>query len=110
MRQLNSMSDHEATLLEEHIQIAVDELERASGLSIQEITELVEYGVFQPAGGRPHEWRFAARCIAVGRTAHRLRDDFELSTSGLALTLSLIERIEELQREIRTLQAQALRG
>ena len=42
------MSYHEATLLEEHIQIALDELERASGLSIEQITELVEYGVFQP--------------------------------------------------------------
>jgi chaperone modulatory protein CbpM len=104
------MSYYEATLLEEHIQIALDELERASGLSIEEITELVEYGVFQPQGGRPHEWRFAARCIAVGRRAHRLRSDFELSTSGLALTLSLLERIEELEREMRALQAQALRG
>ena len=75
------MSDHEATLLEEHVQIALDELERASGLSIEQITELVEYGVFQPAGGRPHEWRFAARCIAVGRTASRLRADFELLES-----------------------------
>jgi chaperone modulatory protein CbpM len=104
------MSDHEATLLEEHVQIALDELERASGLSIEQITELVEYGVFQPAGGRPHEWRFAARCIAVGRTASRLRADFELSTAGLALALSLLERIEDLERELRALQAQALRG
>jgi chaperone modulatory protein CbpM len=104
------MSYYEATLLEEHIQIAVEELERASGLSIEEITELVEYGVFQPQGSRPHEWRFAARCIAVGRRAQRLRSDFELSTSGLALTLSLLERIEELEREMRTLQAQTLRG
>jgi chaperone modulatory protein CbpM len=104
------MSYYEATLLEEHIQIAVEELERASGLSIEEITELVEYGVFQPQGSRPHEWRFAARCIAVGRRAQRLRSDFELSTSGLALTLSLLERIEELEREMRALQAQTLRG
>lgn len=104
------MSYHEATLLEEHIQIALDELERASGLSIEEITDLVDYGVFQPQGSRPHEWRFAARCIAVGRRAHRLRTDFELSAPGLALALSLLERIEELEREVRALQAQALRG
>jgi chaperone modulatory protein CbpM len=104
------MSYYEATLLEEHIEIAVEELERASGLSIEEITELVEYGVFQPHGSRPHEWRFAARCIAVGRRAQRLRSDFELSTSVLELTLSLLELIEELEREMRTLQAQALRG
>ena len=104
------MSNHEGTLLEEHIHVALDELERTSGLSTAEITELVDYGIFQPVGGRPQEWRFAARCIAVGRTAHRLRNDFELAAPGLALTLSLLERIEELEREIRALQAQALRG
>ena len=103
------MSNQEATLLEEHIQIALDELERTSGLSIEQITELVEYGVFEPVGSRPHEWRFAARCIAVGRTANRLRADFELSTSGLALALSLLERIEGLERDLRALHAQALR-
>lgn len=104
------MSYYEATLLEEQIQIALDELERASGLSIEVITELVEYGVFQPQGSFLHEWRFTARSIAVGRTASRLRSDFELSTPGLALALSLLERIEELERELRGLKAQALRS
>lgn len=100
----------EATLLEEHIQIALDELERASGLTGAEIIELVEYGVFEPQGARPREWRFAARCIAIGRTAHRLRSDFELSAAGVALMLSFRERIEELERQIRALEAQLPRG
>jgi chaperone modulatory protein CbpM len=104
------MSFGEGTLLAEQVQIALDELERASGLSIEMITELVEYGVFEPQGSRPHEWRFAARSIAVGRTARRLHADFELSAPGLALAMSLLERIEALEREVRVLQAQALRG
>ena|SRR5690242_875317 len=104
------MSFPEATLLEEQILIAVDELERASGLSIELITELVEYGVFEPHGSRPQEWRFAARSIAVGRTARRLHADFDLAAPGLAVALSLLERIESLEREVRMLQAQALRG
>ena len=103
------MSYYEATLLEEHILIAVDELERASGLSIEQITELVEYGVFQPQGSRPHEWRFAARCIAVGRRANRLSAAFDLAMPGLALTLSLVERIEALEHELSAMRAQALR-
>jgi chaperone modulatory protein CbpM len=103
------MSYYEATQLEEHILIALEELERASGLSIEQITELVEYGVFQPEGARPHEWRFAARCIAVGRRANRLRTAFELSMPGLALTMSLVERIEALEHELTAMRAQALK-
>lgn len=103
------MSYYEATLLEEHILIAVDELERASGLSIEQITELVEYGVFQPEGARPQEWRFTARCIALGRRANRLSVAFELSMPDLALTLSLVERIESLEHELSAMRAQALR-
>jgi chaperone modulatory protein CbpM len=104
------MSYYEATLLEEHIFIAMDELERASGLSTEQITELVDYGVFQPQGSRPHEWRFAARSIAIGRRANRLHTAFELSMPSLALTLSLVERIEELEHELSAMRAQALRG
>ena len=54
-------------------------------------------------GGLP---RAASRWAA---RANRLRTAFELSTPGLALTLSLLERIEELEHELSALQAQALR-
>jgi chaperone modulatory protein CbpM len=104
------MTSLEATLLEEHLLIALDELERASGLSIEQISELVEYGVFEPQGRLPQEWRFAARSIAVARRACRLRSDFELSTPGLALALTLLERIEGLEQDLNRLRAQALRG
>jgi len=102
----------EALLLEEHVLVALEELAQASGLSAQEIIELVEYGVFEPVGrpGEAQAWRFAARCIVTGRTASRLRKDFDLPTSGLALALSLIERIETLERQVRVLEAQLLRG
>ena len=56
------------------------------------------------------EWRFAARCITLGRAASRLRSDFELAAPGLALMLSFRERIEELERQVRALEAQLLRG
>lgn len=101
-----TMPSYEAVWLEEQMQIPLDELERASGLSSAEIVELVEYGVFTPQGSRPVEWRFAARSIVIGRTANRLRTNFELSPSAVALALGMIERIEELQRIVQTLEAQ----
>lgn len=106
----------EALFLEEHILIALEELAQASGLSTQDVIELVEYGVFEPVGtdvvghGDMRAWRFAARCIVTARTASRLRQDFDLPTSGLALVLSLLERIETLERQVRALEAQLPRG
>jgi len=105
----------DALPLEEHVLIALEELSEASGLSAEEIVDLVEHGAFEPAGGGGasagdvRSWRFTARYIITGRRASRLRQDFELSTPGLALVLSFLDRIEELERQVRTLEAQLLR-
>jgi len=104
----------DALPLEEQVAIALDELVQASGLSVEQIVELVEYGAFEPvAGATPGDvqsWRFAARYIIIGRRANRLRREFDLSASGLALALAFLERIEELEHQVRTLEAQLLRG
>ena len=97
------------TLLSEHLEVALDELSRASGLTVEEIVELVEYGVFEPSGGEQRSgWRFSARTITVGRRASRLKSDFDLNASGLALALTYVERIEALEAEIRRLRCELL--
>jgi chaperone modulatory protein CbpM len=93
-------------LLGEQLEVALDELARATGLTVEEVVELVEYGVFEPAGGTPVQWRFSARCITLGRRAARLRADFELDLSGLALVAALLERIDDLEAEMARLRAQ----
>ncbi|HZR01646.1 MAG TPA: chaperone modulator CbpM [Burkholderiales bacterium] len=97
-----------AALLSEHFEVELDDLAHATGLSVAEIVDLVEYGVFEPAGAVPVEWRFSARCITLGRRASRLRSDFELDTPGLALVAALLERIDELEAEAARLRAQLL--
>jgi chaperone modulatory protein CbpM len=96
------------TLLGEHLEVALDELASSTGLSAEDIVELVEYGVFRPSGGAPLEWRFSARCIMLGRRASRLRTDFELDLPGLSLVSALLERIDELEDEVVRLRAQLL--
>jgi chaperone modulatory protein CbpM len=44
--------------------------------------------------------------VVIARTASRLRDDFELDTGSLAVTLTLLERVRELEARIRELEAQ----
>ena len=92
--------------LDEELRIALDELLAASGLARDEVLELVEIGVFAPSGARVESWLFSSRSILLARRAARLRDDFGLNTAGMALALTYLERIEELERRLRELECQ----
>lgn len=102
------MSETLLQILDAETSVALEELVHASGLAREEIVALVEYGVFQPHGA-PAAWTFASHTIVVARRAARLRSDFGLDTSGLALALTYLERIEALERRIRELECALLR-
>jgi len=94
--------------LDDATEVDLDELAQASGLARELIAELVEFGVFEPqqiTGG----WRFSARCILKARQAARLRRDFELDTTGIALALAYLDRIETLEARLRRLECELLR-
>ncbi len=99
----------------EQLDVALEELAQASGLLPQEIVELVEYGVFEPSGGAQpgtgavSAWRFSARHIVLGRRASRLKADFELNLSGLALVLTYLQRIDEMEAELARLRCEVLK-
>jgi chaperone modulatory protein CbpM len=95
-------------LLSEQFEIELDELAGATGFSVEEIVELVEYGVFEPVGAARMAWRFRSRTITLGRRAARLRADFDLDTPATALVVTLLERIEELEAEVNRLRCERL--
>jgi chaperone modulatory protein CbpM len=97
------------SLLGELLEIELDELVAATGLTVEDVVELVDYGVFEPRGARPVEWRFSARAIALGRRASRLRADFELDLPALALVAALLERIDALEADLERLRCVLLR-
>jgi chaperone modulatory protein CbpM len=87
--------------------LALSELATQSGLSESELRELVDYGVIAPIDREAVPPRFPAEAIAVARTACRLRRDFELDTQALALALTLLARIRELEDELHDLRARS---
>jgi chaperone modulatory protein CbpM len=89
--------------------LTVIELAQVSGLSDAEISELVELGVFEARRGESEEWIFSANSVSVARTAFRLRSDFDLNTSGIALALAYLEKIEALQARLRELECRILK-
>jgi chaperone modulatory protein CbpM len=94
--------------LDDDAMVALEELLEASGLAREELLELVEFGVLEPAvsGDR---WLFLSGCVLQARRAARLRDDFGLNPAGMALALAYLERIDELERRLRELECQLLR-
>ena len=95
----------EAVWLDEHGTVTLVELAECSGLSESELRELVDLGALEPLERESPELNFGAQCITAARSAARLRTDFELDTPGLALALSLLERVHELELELQRLRA-----
>lgn len=87
-------------------------LAEVSGLSVEEIEELVEMGVLSPVEAPSgvqvssvQSRSFHLRCIVTVKAARRLRDDFELDRNGMVLALTLLQRIDVLQDEVGALRA-----
>lgn len=96
----------DAHWLDAHLEISAAELVAASGLSEAELRELVDYGALVPVNPGEAQWIFSAHWVVTVRTACRLRDQFELDTSSVALALGLLDRIRLLELELNELRAQ----
>ncbi|HZV99106.1 MAG TPA: chaperone modulator CbpM [Methylophilaceae bacterium] len=91
----------EVAWLDEQHQLSLDELAKLSGLSAEELAELVQNGALEPSGTQ--EMTFSSSCLVSVRTVARLRDDFELDINALSLLLVYLERIRQLEEQIRRL-------
>lgn len=98
----------EAVWLDESEQFSFAELAELSGLTQSELELLIDCEALvpmRPAGTDPAGAWFAADSLTLARAACRLRRDFDLNEDGLALALTLLGRIRDLESELRVLQA-----
>ena len=91
--------------LNERFELSLAELCELSGLSESELRVLVECGAIVPTDPGARDWTFGADRLLVARSAFRLRRDFDLDSQGLALALSLLERVWDLEEQLRELRA-----
>jgi hypothetical protein len=96
----------EAVWLTEELEFSLAELAEHSGLSEAELRELVDYGAITPVNPDSPQWVFHGRCLVTVRTACRLRVSFDLEPHEVALVISLLDRIQDLEAELRSLRAQ----
>lgn len=94
----------QAVYLERDATLSTTELVERSGLSEHELRALVECGAVAPADPHAATWMFTFECLAVARTAVRLREQYALDdTHALAVVLRLTQRIDELEDALRRL-------
>ena len=96
----------EAIWLTEDNEFSLAELAELSGLSEAELRELVDYGAVTPIDPDSSPWVFNGKCLLTVRTACRLRISFDLEPHGVALIVSLLDRIHELEAQLGSLRAQ----
>lgn len=99
-------SEHpDALWPDEQRHLPLADLADLAGLSEAEVLELVDCGALAPAAAAAGQWLFGVRSITVARMARRLREDFELEPYGVALLLAFIDRIRDLEEQLRDAQA-----
>ncbi len=90
-----------------HESVSRTELAQACRISIADVDELMQYGAIaarSKSGGEPV---FSAHYIGPIRTVVKLKADFDLDLFSAALLLGYVQRIEELEKEVRSLRARS---
>lgn len=86
----------------------LDEICERCRLHAEIIIEMVEYGIVTPIDMQTNNerWQFNIEALERLGRAQRLRQDLELNLPGLALSLELLDQVEALQKEVRSLKHQ----
>ncbi|ALR75077.1 chaperone modulator CbpM [[Enterobacter] lignolyticus] len=74
-----------------------------TGVSEEDLQEIVGLGVIEPARIQAEQWIFDDRAVTVVHRALRLRRELALDWPGIAVTLTLLEENERLKQENRLL-------
>lgn len=97
-------------ILEETVNFTLADLCRASGLSAEDIIEMVDFGVVEPLGTQPINWRFHGVSVKRVKCAHRLVRDLGVNTAGAALAIDLLEELERMHARLSRLEAELSRN
>jgi chaperone modulatory protein CbpM len=71
------------------------------------IAQLVEYAIIEPVGQTRSDWRFASLSVVRVAKAKRLGRDLDISPSGLALVLDLLDEIDALRSRLQRMETPA---
>lgn len=93
----NIIHIHHGSIAEEDTKLTLIQFCNRCRLSPELVLEMVDEGILEPEGERRSAWRFSHDALENAQKVLRLRRDFDISISGAALALELLDRIERLE-------------
>lgn len=100
------MTRDDIVWLDETSTLTIEELAELASLEERELLQLVDVGALVPIRAEARALTFSSHCVVIARTARRLRRDLDLDAQGVGVALALLERVHDLEAQVRTLQAQ----
>ncbi len=93
---------HTGTVMEDDA-LTLGQLCRACGVHADWIISLVEESIIEPQGEDVRLWRFPGASLVRARSALRLQSDLGVNLAGIALILDLMEELENLRAQMKTI-------
>ena len=88
------------TLIDDDSLFTLAELCRSCSVHAEIITQMVDYGIVEPAGNNPAHWRFTGTSLRRVTTVVRLQHDLGINLAGAALALDLLDEIHNLRARL----------
>lgn len=80
--------------------LALEMVAEAVGASPHQLLRLARLGLLETIAGEAGQQLVPARCVIRLKRIHRLRRDLGVNYTGADIILDLVERIEQLNREL----------
>nr|WP_113866536.1 chaperone modulator CbpM [Brenneria salicis]NMN92726.1 chaperone modulatory protein CbpM [Brenneria salicis ATCC 15712 = DSM 30166]RBP62434.1 chaperone modulatory protein CbpM [Brenneria salicis ATCC 15712 = DSM 30166]RLM30633.1 chaperone-modulator protein CbpM [Brenneria salicis ATCC 15712 = DSM 30166] len=93
-------------MMAQEMTFTVVELCQCVEITQEELIEVVGLGVIVPLEPDESHWRFDDSALTCLRRAQRLQIELDLDWPGVAMTLTLLDQLEELKRENQQLRRQ----
>lgn len=86
-------------MAEIEITFTVTEFCQSTGITYDELIEVVGLGLIVPHHRTDTVWLFDRHALGSLRRAQRLQHELDLDWSGIAMTLTLLDKVDRLKRE-----------
>jgi chaperone modulatory protein CbpM len=85
------------------VKLTLEEICEISEVPTEVLITIVEEGIIEPTGTSPDEWSFDTYMLSIAKRASRVHRDFEIEWTGITLYLDMIEKLEKLRTENKSL-------
>jgi len=93
---------HEGTVLDAEITLTLEEVCDVCGVGESVVIEMVREGVAEPLDTTAPLLEFTGIAVTRLLAARRLQRDLQVNLAGAALALQLLDRINELERSLKS--------